>query len=127
METLDEQLEKAHAKLAEAGQQLAAYQEEVAALKEQLALAGERIATLEADYKASLALIDELQANAKTVEEKAAALVAVAAPEPVEVTASGDPILTPRQRMEAAASAAEQTKIFRSFSAEEKAAFIKSL
>lgn len=127
METLDEQLERAHAQLAEAGQKLAAADAEAAALREQLAYANEQIAALQNDNKAALALIDELQANAKTVEQKAAALVAVAAPEPVAVSASGDPVLTPRQRMEAAASAAEQTKIFRSFSPEEKTAFIKSL
>lgn len=128
METLDEQLDAANARLTEQTEQLRALEAENTALqaandelKENLAHSKDQLAELEGNYRKALDDVQRLKAEAKTAEQRAAEYYgASTAAQPV--TGKGDPALRPvRERFAAISDPAEQTLFLRSLSASERA------
>ena len=134
METLDEQLDAANARLTEQTERITALETEnttlLAAneeLKDNLAHAKEKLAELEGAHRKALDEVQRLKAEAKSAEERAAEYYgAPAAAQPV--TSKGDPAVRPvSERFAAIKDPAEQTLFLRSLSNAERAELYNNL
>ena len=134
METLDEQLDAANARLTEQSEKLAALEKEIATLQatneelsDNLTHTKEQLACVEGAYRKALEEVQQLKAEAKSAEERAAEYYGKpAAAQPV--TAKGDPDARPvSERFAAIKDPAAQTAFLRSLSDAERAELYNNL
>ena len=134
METLDEQLDAANARLTEQSEKLAALETEIATLQatneelsDNLTHTKEQLASVEGAYRQALEEVQQLKAEAKSAEERAAEYYGKpAAAQPV--TAKGDPDVRPvSERFAAIKDPAAQTAFLRSLSDAERAELYNNL
>lgn len=134
METLDEQLDAANARLTEQSEKLAALETEIATLQatneelsDNLTHTKEQLASVEGAYRKALEEVQQLKAEAKSAEERAAEYYGKpAAAQPV--TAKGDPDVRPvSERFAAIKDPAAQTAFLRSLSDAERAELYNNL
>ncbi len=134
MDTLDEQLETAQAKIAEQDARITALGDENAALtaaneelKANLAHAQEQLAASDAACAQANAEVQQLKAEAKSAEERAAEYYGAPA-KPQQVTAKGDPEATSvLDRFKAITDPARQTAFLRSLTDAERAELYSNL
>lgn len=141
METLDEQLDAATARVEELEAQLANANESAATLirdkeiletvnaelKDNLAATKDKLAQLEVKHGEALTAIDRLKAEAKTAEERAAEIYGARASEPVAVTAKGDPVRPVIERFRAITDPGAQTQFIRNLTEEERTELFTNL
>lgn len=142
MDTIDEQLDNAVAKVNDLTGQLAAAQESLAAvtaekvtleavnaeLTDNLTAAKDKLASQEVDLREAHAQIEQLKAEAKTAEQRAAEFYGAGAGRAEAVTPKGDPPTLPvAERFKALKTPAEQTLFIRSLSSAERAELFANL
>ena len=142
METLDEQLDAANAKVAELNGQVAGLQTALeqartdkemletanSELADNLKAAKETAASQEQRLREALAEVDRLKAEAKTAEERAAEIYGAQAGQPVAVTAKGNPPeVSVSERFKAITDPAGQTAFLRSLSDSERAELFSNI
>lgn len=142
METLDEQLDAANAKVAEltdrvagleASLQEAASKQGVletanAELTDNLTATKDKLAAQEIQLRDALAEVEKLKADAKTAEERAAEIYGAEAGKAAAVTAKGDPATLPvADRFKAISDPAAQTAFLRSLSEGERAELFSNI
>ena len=142
METLDEQLDAANAKVAEltdrvagleASLQEAASKQGVletanAELTENLKASKEREAAQEQRLREALSEVDRLKAEAKTAEERAAEIYGAQAGQAAAVTAKGNPAdVSVLERFKAIGDPAGQTAFLRSLNDAERAELFSNI
>lgn len=142
MNTIDEQLDAANAQVAElkaqvttltdalqaAEQNNAILETANAELTDNLADAKERLAKQESATHDALAQVEQLKAEAKSAEERAAEFYGAMSGSAAEVTAKGDPASLPvAERFKAITSPAAQTQFLRSLSEAERAELFSNI
>lgn len=142
MDTIDEQLDAAHAKVEELNGQLADLQttleqarseKEVleaanAELTDNLKAAKEKAATQEQKLREALSEVDRLKTEAKSAEERAAEYYGTTAGHAAAVTAKGDPAAVPvAERFKAIKDPAAQTAFLRALGEAERAELFSNI
>lgn len=141
METLDDQLDAANARVAELEAELAAANENAAALAhdketmeavnaeltDNLVATKDKLAQLELKHSEALSTIETLKAEARTAEERAAEIYGARAAEPVAVTPKGDPVRPLLERFRAISDPAAQTQFLRDLSEAERAELFSNI
>jgi len=142
MNTIDEQLDAANAQAAELKAQVATLTDALQAaeqdkailetanaeLTDNLADAKERLAKQEAATHEALAQVEQLKAEAKSAEERAAEFYGAMSGSAAAVTAKGDPDVRPiSERFAAISDPAAQTAFLRSLSDAERAELYNNL
>ena len=142
MQTLDEQLDEANAKVNELNGQVAALQTSLqeaeqaktvletanAELVANLADAKDKLAKQELATQEAQTQVEQLKAEAKTAEERAADIYGATAGKPAAVTAKGDTsTLSVLERFKAISTPSGQTQFLRSLSDAERAELYSNL
>lgn len=142
MKTIDEQLDAANAKVEERTGQLASAQAALEAanhdkaaleavnaeLSDNLTAAKDKLAAQEVAMRDAHARIEQLQAEAKSAEERAAEYYGTPAGQAAAVTPKGDPATLPiAERFKAVSTPAGQTQFIRSLSETERAELFSNL
>ena len=142
METLDEQLDAANAKVTALETEVASLGESLkvaetakqnaeavnAELSDNLAATKDKLAAQELQLRDALAEVEKLKAEAKTAEERAAEIYGAEAGKAAAVTAKGDPATLPvADRFKAISDPAAQTAFLRSLSEGERAELFSNI
>lgn len=142
METLDEQLDAANAKVTALEAEVASLGESLkeaetakqnaeavnAELSDNLAATKDKLAAQEIQLRDALAEVEKLKADAKTAEERAAEIYGAEAGKAAAVTAKGDPATLPvADRFKAISDPAAQTAFLRSLSEGERAELFSNI
>lgn len=142
METLDEQLDAANAKVTALEAEVASLGESLkeaetakqnaeavnAELSDNLTATKDKLAAQEIQLRDALAEVEKLKAEAKTAEERAAEIYGAEAGKAAAVTAKGDPATLPvADRFKAISDPAAQTAFLRSLSEGERAELFSNI